>query len=383
MRDHVAVVRLQLFKPSETFITAQAEQLKRFAPVYVGRTCHGPAPLGRDDVVVLSRGSKLHDFSKAAQLLLLRSARPFLKPLADYHLRLIHAHFAIDGTFALPLAKRLSIPLVTTLHGFDVTRTRQSLIRSGRPALVSAALTMGKFRTQGDLFLCVSKFIRDKALEAGYPDHLLRLHYIGIDTNRLQLRQGAGESGLIVHVARLVEKKGTIYLLRALAQLRERHPDARLAIVGEGPLRPTLEAEAKSLGIADRVTFLGRRPNTEVLDIVRSAALMAVPSVVASNGDAEGLPIVNMEASALGVPVVGFDSAGISEAVEHGKTGFLAPERDVAGLARHVDTLLGNEELRRTMGQAARALAVREFDQTRQTEKLEDIYDDVLRDRVS
>jgi glycosyltransferase involved in cell wall biosynthesis len=180
-----------------------------------------------------------------------------------------------------------------------------------------------------------------------------------------------------------VEKKGTIYLLRALAQLRERHPDARLAIVGEGPLRPTLEAEAKSLGIADRVTFLGRRPNTEVLDIVRSAALMAVPSVVASNGDAEGLPIVNMEASALGVPVVGFDSAGISEAVEHGKTGFLAPERDVAGLARHVDTLLGNEELRRTMGQAARALAVREFDQTRQTEKLEDIYDDVLRDRVS
>ena len=139
---------------------------------------------------------------------------------------------------------------------------------------------------------------------------------------------------LIVYVGRLIEKKGCSYLIRA-AQLAARNcPDLELAIIGDGPLRSELEALAKTSGV--RCEFLGTLSDPElgntVLDWLNRARIFCMPSVTASDGNTEGQPAVFVEAHALGVPAVSFDTAGIGEAALNGKTGLLVEEKNVEQL---------------------------------------------------
>ena len=175
----------------------------------------------------------------------------------------------------------------------------------------------------------------------------------------------------MLHVGRLVEKKGTAGLLRAFARV----PAGRLAIIGEGPLRPALERLARELGLGERVRFLGVQAPDDVAEWMRRAALLAAPSLTARDGDAEGLPNVVVEAAASALPVVGSDHEGIPEAVADGTSGFVVPEGDVAALAARMAELLGDAALRRRLGAAGRALAEAKFDIKRQMRRLEERYD--------
>lgn len=112
-----------------------------------------------------------------------------------------------------------------------------------------------------------------------------------------------------------------------------------------------------------------------MMDWLRSAAVLCSPSVVARDGNAEGLPMTIMEAQATGVPVVAFPSGGSAEGVEDGRTGFVVPARDEAALAEALIRVLGDGELRERLSLAAREFALRKFDLTHQTQKLETIYD--------
>ena len=160
-------------------------------------------------------------------------------------------------------------------------------------------------------------------------------------------------------------------LIEALAGIE----GAKLAIIGDGPLRGALERQAQGLG--DRVCFLGTLPSDEVADWMRRASVLAAPSLTASDGDAEGLPNVVVEAAASGLPVVGTRHSGIPEAVEDGVTGFLVSEGDAGALAARLADLLASESLRRDMRGAARRLAERKFNRRMLTERLESIYDEV------
>jgi glycosyltransferase involved in cell wall biosynthesis len=210
----------------------------------------------------------------------------------------------------------------------------------------------------------------------GFPPARTRIHYIGVDCRRFSLRDIAEERPIILHVARLVEVKGTVHLLRGFARLGDRH--AELVIIGDGPLAKQLAAEAATLGIAARVRFLGALPQAEVLGWMRQAAMLVLPSVRTSTGRIEGLGMVVLEAAASGVPVIGSDIGGIPEAVIDGETGFLVPERDEAALASRMALLLDDAAMRHRMGFAARALMERKFDLVGQTRALESLYDEVL-----
>ncbi len=367
----VGIVRLQLFKPSETFISGQVRGYRRFRPFYIGRTRFGDAPSGSD--VVMPKTGKIGQI----RMVCLRDPSPMLKALGDRKPSLLHAHFAIDAVATLPLANRLGVPLITTLHGFDVTTRPSVFLKSGRPSLVNAVLWRGQLQRKGALFVCVSDFIRNQALAAGYPEDRTITLPIGIDLERF-LPSEERTPGLIVHVARLVEKKGTVYLLRALARIAAQHPDSRLMILGDGPLREELTREATALGISDRVTFAGMRSHAESIDLIGRAACVCVPSVTAASGDSEGLPTVIFEAGAVATPVLASRTSGIPEAVIDGETGFLAPERDVEAIADRLSTLLADSELQRRFGRRARALMQDNFDMARQTAKLEDWYDTIL-----
>ena len=176
--------------------------------------------------------------------------------------------------------------------------------------------------------------------------------------------------------ADLVEKKGAEYLIRAMAHVERAVPEARLVVVGDGPLRAPLEAEAGMLLQGAR--FLGRQPPAEVRAWMGRARVFCVPSVTATSGDREGFGVVFLEAQAMGTPVVSSRSGGIPESVADGETGFLLPERDVEGLAARITMLLSDGAAWEAMSQRGQDRVRSEFDTARLTRRLEALYDEVV-----
>jgi colanic acid/amylovoran biosynthesis glycosyltransferase len=361
----VAIFRSAVFNASERFIQDQAAALTRWRPVVVGLELKGEMlPRLREAIVTKSTRERVAFHLRGRGGLIeakLRAVRPIL----------IHAHFGTDGLLVLPLARALGVPLITSLRGYDVTRSDGALLRSGRPIWMRYALGKKRLQRGGALFLAVSDALRKQAISRGYPEARTLTHYNGVDLDRFRPNETPGDPGLILQVGRLVEKKGTKVLIDAIARIA----GAKLVIIGDGPLRGALERQARALG--ERVRFLGELPPDDVAKWMRRASVLAAPSVTALDGDAEGLPNVVVEAAASGLPVVGTTHSGIPEAVDEGVSGFLVPENDAETLAARLSDLLGSESLRRDMGAAARRLAERKFSRQMLTERLESIYDEV------
>jgi colanic acid/amylovoran biosynthesis glycosyltransferase len=373
----VALLRHQLFLPSEVFITEQARALRAFAPLLLGRVLGGRPTPGIDYYVPPARGIA------QVRYVLGRDPGMFLPALARRAPRLVHAHFGVEAVYGMELAERLGVPLVTTFHGFDATLKRGDLLRSRKPTWIQYLLKRAQLCKRGALFIGVSQFIVDKLAELGVPAARTRLHYIGVDVASFdEARHGAEESDgagpVVLHVARLVEKKGTADLLEAFARLARRHSGAELVVVGAGPLAGALAAHAERLGVAGRVRWLGAQSHPEVRRWLRRASVFSLPSRTAANGDSEGLGLALLEAAASGVPVVATRHGGIPEAVLDGETGYLVAERDVDALAESLDALLSDAALRQRMGGAARALVRRRFDLAAQTRELERLYEEIL-----
>ncbi len=369
----VAIYRHQLFQRSETFITQQAKALSRFRPVFTGRSVAADAPADAE-IVSLGRVSAPQRWRHV----LLRDNRLLAAGVSRYRPSLVHAHFGVEGVYALQLAQRLKVPLVTTFHGFDATTTLSGLVGSGKVSWMNYALHRRELARHGALFVCVSDYIRQRVLELGFPPARTVTHHIGIDT--AVIRPGSPQRACkrIVHVARLVEKKGTAYLLSAFAAVAREEPHAELVIIGDGPLRKALTLQAQQLGVAAQVRFLGALPHEQVLTQVAGARVFCLPSVTARSGDAEGLPISILEAAAMGVPVLATRHSGIPDAVVDGVTGCLVAERDSDALAQCLRRLLGDADLSRDMGQAGRAMVEAKFDIRQQTGALEALYESIL-----
>lgn len=367
----VAIFRAPLFNPSETFIQFQVASLTRYRAVLVGLEDKGNAQPTLAEAMVVAR-------SPAERLAFrLGWTRGMAARLLEFGPDLVHAHFGTDGLLALPLARRLGVPLVTTLHGHEVSRSRRALALSGRLSWTRYALLGGRLMRRGDLFLAVSEAVRDRAVARGFPEARTIVHYVGVDLDRLRPDPTAVEPGLVLHVGRLVEKKGTAALLDAFAAVRARHPAARLVVIGDGPLRSRLERRAEGLG--DGVRFLGAQSPETVARWMQRAWLIAAPSVTAPDGDAEGLPTVLVEAAASGLPAVATRHSGNAEIVDDGVTGRLVPEGDPRALAEAIIVSLGRKALRTEQARAARVRAERSFDLAGQTRLLEDHYDAVRR----
>lgn len=224
----VLIYRDELLLTSETFIAAQTDAIKGFQPRYVGLV--RPVPSLALDQEPLYLAPRQGMFSKLRKrLYTLVPVAPLFHQLIRYErAELIHAHFAPDGIQAARLALKLRIPLIVTLHGYDVT-VRQDF-----------AARYPKLWKQASLFLCVSNFIRRKAIEAGFPSDKLVVHYIGIDTRKFHVPIQPRIPGLVLFVGRLTEKKGCETLLRALAIVCNQNAAASLVVIGGGPLKSEL-----------------------------------------------------------------------------------------------------------------------------------------------
>ena len=166
------------------------------------------------------------------------------------------------------------------------------------------------------------------------------------------MADGPREAGLVLSVARLIEKKGVGDLVAACGILVREGVHLRLEIVGDGPMRNELEQAAAAAGVP--AVFHGALPHEQVLDLYRRASVFSLPCCVASTGDRDGLPTSVLEAMALGAPVVTTEVCGLPEAVVNGRTGLLVHERDPQALAVAIRGLLADPGLRRELARAAR-----------------------------
>jgi glycosyltransferase involved in cell wall biosynthesis len=371
---NVLIFRELLLPLSETFVLAQASALERYRPVFCGLTDvpHSlPVP---EPICLTRRDAPLSRYRVEAY------RRLFLAPRFHQQVRrarpaLVHSHFAVDAVDTLGIQRIFDVPLVVTLHGFDVSASDEDFARnrSGRRFLKRRP----KLWQVASRFICVSEAIRQIALRAGYPEEKLVVRYIGIDCEKFSPAPVSGrEPDLILFVARLVEKKGCEYLIRATAQLRDRRRNARLVIIGDGPLRGKLETLATTLKVP--ADFLGVQGPEAVRRWMQRAWVLCNPSVTAANGDTEGLGMVFAEAQATGLPVVSTLHGGIPEVVRDGETGLLARERSVEDLTGHLERMLIDRAFWDECSERAKVWIRDQFDISRCTAGLESIYDEAL-----
>lgn len=371
-RPVAAIFRAPVFNASETFVRAQAAGLTRYQPLVIGLEDKGHVPPELEKRIWLPEGG-----ASAFPTRLLGRSGWIADELERFRPTLVHAQFAQDGLMALGMARRWGVPLITTLRGHDVMRSRAAQLFSGHASWMAFAVQRRRLFRSGALFLTVSDALRKVAIRRGFPAARIVTHYNGVDMTRFDGVRNRVEHGLIVHVGRLVEKKGTSDLIDAFERIVVHRADARLVIIGDGPLRPLLERQVAKARLTERVSFEGAQPAEAVADWLARAAIVAIPSKIARDGDAEGLPNIALEAAAAGCPVVATRHMGLPEAVIDGQTGILVREGTIAAMSDAILYLLSAPRRAAAMGEAGRALMLSRFAFADQMERLELLYDRV------
>jgi len=256
-----------------------------------------------------------------------------------YRISLIHAHWFIPQGLLAVLARNLffrSIRVLVTSHGADLFALRGGILQ-GMKRFVAR---------QSDHVTVVSKTMKQHLQEMGCDPQSISVQPMGVD---LKLRFVPGNKTArqtdLVFVGRLVEKKGAATLLEALRLLQVEFPALKLAIVGDGPEKPALQALAEKLAVARQVEFAGAVENLRVPDWYRSARIAVIPSVVAADGDQEGLGLVAVEALGCGCATIVSDLPALADVVRDGENGLVFHAGDARDLATKIRRILSNNSL--------------------------------------
>ncbi|WP_377290943.1 glycosyltransferase [Rhizobium sp. SG2393] len=368
MTQHVMVFAEGALALSETFIAAHCRSLERYryTLVAVEKTGDSHPDVPRRHLIAPGKPARLERL-----LFRLGFSRKMDRLIAELKPDLIHAHYMMGGAFILPYAKRAGIPVITTGHGYDVTRRQK--MTSGYGALY--ALARRGLVKSGELVLPVSDYLRGKLLQQGFAAKAVSTHYLGIAIPPVAPANIAGSPPRIVYAGRLVEKKGLDKVLEAFALVQRELPEAELHIAGDGPLRSLVEAALRE---RVNITYHGALPHAQVMQLMSTARVFTMPSREASDGDSEGFGLVLIEAQAMGVPVVTSIETGTAESLVPGETGLAVDPHSAKNLADAYLSYLADAARAAQAGQAAYEFVRRDFDIRRQTQKLEAIYDRVL-----
>jgi glycosyltransferase involved in cell wall biosynthesis len=227
------------------------------------------------------------------------------------------------------------------------------------------------------LYISVSKKGVNFLVKKGYPHHIFRVVYRGIDVKRLQVKKDnallsefESSGAIITSVARFEWPKDHKTLLLALNILKKKGLEFFCLLIGEGSLKKETLELCDELELKERVCFLGSR--NDIPQIFSISDIFLLTSIF------EGIPISIMEAMAARLPVVATDVGGISELVDDGKTGFLVPIGDSLAVANKIEKLLLDSSLRVMMGNAGLEKIQKEFSIDRLVNEMEEIYTHLL-----
>lgn len=381
--NRVIVFRSDLLGRSETFIREQAHALVAWHPALVGYRLVGDG-LELDDLDVrvvptLATGRWERRWLRLCRRLEIAHA-PTVHTLQKVGATLVHVHFGIDAVDIWPSVRKLGLPMLVTLHGYDINIHREWWQAGhGGGARKRYPRQLIRLARAPDVhFIAVSEAIRKRAIEYGIAPEKVTVRHIGVDIN--YFRPGgnpiAERSKRILFVGRLVENKGVDILIKAFAALKPSHPDAQLVLAGDGPLRADLENLASSLGVFPE--FLGVLTREQVREQMYKSKVLCQPSKTISNGASEAFGMVILEAQACGTPVISSSRGGSIDGLLDGKTGFRFREDDTVTLKEKLEIVLCNNKLLAEMSEAAVHFVRRNFDLKMCTAQLETIYDSIL-----
>jgi glycosyltransferase involved in cell wall biosynthesis len=371
----VAVFRADLLPISETFIQHQVGALRRWEPVLVGFRAV-PGGLVTPDVQrkIVPRGGAV---PFTLRTVMSRPAARLVAAFSELKVAMVHAHFGTDASDIWPSVRAAGLPMLVTLHGYDIN-IRRDWWEAGGGGLRRRVYPRRLLQMAGDplvRFVAVSAAVRQRALEYGIPDNKIAVSHIGVDTERIRpaglpLEQRRKR---VLFVGRMIEKKAPLLLIRAFADVLARVPDAELVMIGDGPLLAGARRLAREMGVP--VVFAGACTSEEVLANLHQSRVLCLPSVTAENGDAEGFGLVILEAQACGVPVVTSALGGATEGLLCGRTGSAIAEGAVPQLADRLSGWLSDDDSAMRASLEARQFVVGAFDIRRCTQHLETVYD--------
>jgi len=366
----VIVYRTQLLAVSEPWVVTQTEHVPGVVAHYLGHQRVAGSATPPDRTTISSWGPRLVRLAA-----FLFGADPVANRLVSrIRPALIHAHFGPDAMFAAATARRHRLPLVVSIHGYEVTQHDHAHTGPGGRLWLRRRTAVFE---QAALLLANSTYTRDCLLRLGAPPARVVVQHVGVDTAQFVPTPDTSRSPAeVLFVGRLVAQKGIHTLIRAMAIVQATVPDAHLAVIGDGPERAAAEHLARTLGIA--AEFRGPRPHDEVRRAMATATVLCGPSTVSATGQREALGLVFAEAQACGLPVVACRSGGVPDVVIDGAGGLLVDEDDADGLAAALVRILGDPELAARMAQAGRAHIVEHFDLATQSAALAEHYHRVL-----
>jgi colanic acid/amylovoran biosynthesis glycosyltransferase len=282
--------------------------------------------------------------------------------------RHLHAHYAgHPATVAHQASHLLHIPFSFTAHAYDVFGATDERVIGRKMADARFTVTVSKYNVDHLKALANGKRLR------------VELVRNGIDMNRFK-QPDTPPSGTftILAVARLVEKKGLPILIDACRLLRDGGHDFRCEIVGKGAQRSHLERLIRDWQLQKEVRLIGPLPQHEIVERYHRAHVLALPCIVGSDGNREGLPVSIVEALACGVPVVSTPVTGIPEAVRDDQNGLIVAEGDSIALANALERLMNDPDLLHRLRKAARPSVLDEFQQERTASRLLGLFQEAL-----
>jgi glycosyltransferase involved in cell wall biosynthesis len=295
---------------------------------------------------------------------------PRLHPVLKYYQPdIVHTHLHVLR-YALPflvLLKRTSV--LHTVHNLATREIEPRARWIQRYALNHGVVPVAVAQEVAVSVECLYGIQQCRVIPNGIPTSL----YASPQTPRKKWRASAGfreEDVLFVCVARFAPQKNHALLLNAFAQGPASDPRAHLALVGEGVLQEGLEEQAKNLGLANRVHFLGLR--SDIPDVLGATDVFVLSS------DWEGNPLSVMEAMASGLPIVSTDAGGVPTLFESGKEGFIVARGDVQALGNSMAFLLRDRETRVSLGRAAARRAKQNFDVSTMVQAYEELYEKLV-----
>jgi len=322
-----------------------------------------PRKFFKADRCVYRYSHSLLDFIKA-KAVFFRSLY-FARLMRRNNIGHIHAHWAtMPTTGAEIISILLDIPFSFTAHAWDIyLNNRESLRQKIRNARFVLTCTKAN-----------KEYLDQLDQKEGLGKVVVNYH--GMDLQSFTLRDDQKcQSPIILAIGRLVEQKGFEYLIKACGILKQKLVNFECIIVGEGPLRKDLEGIRDNLGLGGAVKMLGSTTQDQIKKFFQKAGVFTAPSVIAQNGDRDGIPNVLIEALAIGVPVIATKVSGIPEIIVDQNTGILIPERNEEALAdAMMDVLQGKAPLHAFKANG-RTKIEREFDIKKNIDEFVEVFD--------
>jgi colanic acid/amylovoran biosynthesis glycosyltransferase len=294
--------------------------------------------------------------------------RAIERVLTESNAELLHIYFGHIAVLLRPLIRQSQKPSLVSFHGADV------LVDMQKPAYRRATEAMLSLVKR---VLVRSDSLRQAVIDLGCAPEKIEIQRAGIPPADFPFRErsipGDGQWRLL-QAGRLIEKKGLNTTLHAFARFRKEFPAARLTIAGEGPQLEELQSLARELQIAGAVDFAGFLSQEELRELFYSSHIFLHPSETGRDGNQEGIPNSMLEAMASGLPAFATRHGGIPEAVENNVSGILVNERDARALADGLIETAKSPDRLRAMGRVASESVAKNFNQTEQTRRLEEIY---------